>query len=248
MIRHPFASLIVSATALMMACGDVPLPVKTRFALCLDPTVSNGQWVDGVLDQLQAVIPEDSEMPVWFVDQDLVAKSGPVLLNFPFDDRQKTRKRHEAKVIEDFGKLKKEYQARWEAAHTSQGTKVPTSCLFTTLQQLSRYLRERTDDQRRTYLVVASDLLEACSEWGAKVNLENQSAANFVLPDSAKSSIDLSRIVATVVIVARSPRISTPAAEDALTKRWTEVFHELKAENVWLVRDVAAVRSRLAGQ
>src|SRR3954467_2363661 len=165
-----FASAIASGTAESGKTQGV------RVGLIVDPTVFQSSEVLK-FDELRAAlghflenpesIAEGTEIDVWIVGLGSLASSGPDLRKeFAFDGGA-LASAHPNKV-KDWIKngLSPMLEKSWRTAHATAAGSSARSCILTSLYRAATYFGER-HVQKSTILLVLSDFLEVCDEWGS---------------------------------------------------------------------------------
>jgi hypothetical protein len=237
-----FLAFVAAACDGSRADGKSPIVDVRPHRLCLvlDPTVQEPEWAHRVIDSLINRMGEGTHAIVWMVRTGAVAGAAPTLFEFPFDPHRRL-----SDVSEAAKKAKAEiwntFQQHGKAA--SAASRVPQSCVLTSLYQLSQYLRERDDAAKvDTDLVVASDLLEACSEWGTAINLERTLLQETtVLTPEVRKAVSLRTVKTTTLIRAPHRSVDTPGEAEHIRALWENGLRELGAGEPRVVTDIDAV-------
>ena len=158
------------------ASAAIERPISvTRWVLVLDPTTDKHQAIDEVVEALPSWVRANDELTVRFVQAQAVAKGEPIVKRYHLDRTDKSWKEtHEKKVAKDAEEILKKFTELSTDFHAPENVHEPKSCIVTALAEASRYIAKASTTQP-TRLVVVSDLLEVCSEWG-NVNLERRFA------------------------------------------------------------------------
>jgi hypothetical protein len=233
---------------LTSACRRDERPaVKTinpyRLLLVLDPTVADLAWSHQLIDVLMDRLGEDSRVMTWTISTGAVGHSSGEEFLIPFNPNVKIADLSEVERVSE--RLHTRFTQHWDAVHQgASGVKVPRSCILTSLYQVSRYLKDNGDLGRvDTDLVIASDLLEACADWGTLVNLERDLLqSKTVLTQEAKAAISLTGVRGTWAVRANSQVADTPSEVERLTELWTRALSELGASTPNVIDDPNAIK------
>jgi hypothetical protein len=236
---------ILSAAVVALACGGggahepegtrapVPPPnpqasrsgtAGTRLILIYDPTaylhadttVVNRQ-VFGPLKRFVTELP-----PRTIVDFYIVAKDG---MNRPldeqatlaFDPREPNLNAHKRRAAAAADRLSAQGMEQW--ASTRQRLQQPASCILSTLRRTRASLEQAALANEKVAIVLVSDLLEVCDDFG-RFNFEAAIPDSFGrLPDR----VDLSRVNAIHIVELEHPSVSDVGAATRLDSVWVRL-------------------------
>jgi hypothetical protein len=213
-----------------------------RLLVLLDPTVADAAWGVDVIANLMGRIGENSQVIVWTVTTGAIADSHHDDLWVQFDPKKRLLDLSEVATFRQ--QLAATFKQRWDALHgDAVHGRIPRSCILTSLYQASRSLEDRQDTEAfDTDLVIASDLLEACGDWGPPVNLERGLlAAKTLVPPHGKTGISLAGVKRVWAVRANSPVVDTPLEAEHLRGLWTSALTGLGAISPKVVDDPTAI-------
>lgn len=237
---------ILGAAAVALACGgggapeprgtptSAPPPAArvvnstaggTRLVLIYDPTAylyaDSARVSQQVLGPLRAFV---SQLPRGntVVDFYIVAKDG---MNRPpdrqdtlrFNGRESTDRAHKARASAIAERLSAHGMEQWAAAR--RRVKEPASCILSTLRRTRASLEQAAAANEKVAIVLVSDLLEVCDDFG-RLNFEG------TIPDSLgplPDRVDLSRVNAIHIVGLEHPRISNVGAATRLDSVWVRL-------------------------
>ena len=233
---------ILSAAAVLLACGgdDAPRPGAssdpsgapakrpdtggTRLVLIYDPTAY--LHVDTSLVKRQlfeplkgfiAGLPRNTSVDFYIVSQDGFKRPADMEEALPFEGREPNERLHKQRAIALGDSLMAAGMARWEAAR--QHTRQPASCILSTLRRASASLERAASANERVAIVLVSDLLEVCDDFG-NFNLEK------VIPDSfgpLPDRVELSDIDAIHIVELDHPSVTDVNAATKLDSLWVRL-------------------------
>ena len=225
------------ATAAVAAMESGKAPSVHRLGLIVDPTVfqsSESAKFDelrsslGHLLESPRSIPEGTEVVVWIVGPESLANAGPDLrkeftfaANAPASSHMKNVKNWFDNT------LSVRLDKSWQSAHEKGSGTTARSCILTSLYRAATYFTERPDS-KNTNLIILSDFLEVCNEWGAFVNLEQQPFATVGTSlKKAQELIQFKNTNSIMGVLIPSKQTQTPMRQNDLKKTWVEVFRRL---------------------
>ncbi len=230
--------------ALLAACapGDsraaAPM-ARQQVAIVLDPTVFEngdvaraGQMVDSIAQSLRT--PENVDISAWFIREKMVADPGPTLKESFYLDTSKFsgKKAHDEAVTSWLqAKLKPKYLDAWRAAHDNRNARTPATCIVTSLYEVTHYAAQLPSNDPVSVLL-ATDLLEVCSDW-TRINFEEDVAAKSLrassspVTQSAVESVNLARLNRLVVFHAGSSYVTRADDVEMLHAIWRSAFTRL---------------------
>lgn len=237
---------ILSAAVVLFACGgdDMPKPGAladtatsqpgspakrpgsggTRLVLIYDPTAYLHADPSLVKRQLFeplkgfiAGLPRNTSIDFYIVSQDGLKRPADVEAALPFEGREPNKRLHEQRAIALGDSLATVGIARWEAAR--QHTKQPASCILSTLRRARASLERAASANERVAIVLVSDLLEVCDDFG-NFNLEK------VIPDSfgpLPDRVELSDVDAIHIVELDHPSVTDVTATTKLDSLWVRL-------------------------
>ena len=253
-MKYWHSRLLVAICLLLQGCGGSTASTSTdavatfsryRLIIVQDPTVATRDWLGLGFKHLAAQIPEDSEVVVFTVDSGMIAGTPPSVYKFDFIDNAANESLHHGLVETAFQTAAGEYEDLWDKFHNVRVARQPRSCILTALSQARRYLEEHNQsDKRVTDLVLASDLLEVCDEWGATTNLEQRlmSTSALWIGDST-ARFTLRDINHVYVVRALHPLINKPAMLDQVNSIWSKTLQDigLSAKQFYIGESFSAI-------
>jgi hypothetical protein len=235
--RVILAGAALAVLALSRVEGSDTASSDRRVGLIIDPTVfrasESAQFDDltnalGQLLESPQSVPEGAEVDVWIVGLGSLANSGPdVHKEFTFAPNALATAH--PKNLKDWitKTLSPKLKESWHAAHSTAGASSPRSCILTSLYRAATYFNEHRDS-KTTSLVVISDFLEVCDEWGPKVNLEQQPATTIATSATqAQTAIQFKNTKSITAILLPSQQTQTPLKQIAVRNAWIDVFRRL---------------------
>ncbi|WP_029898041.1 hypothetical protein [Desulfohalovibrio reitneri] len=182
-------------------------------------------------------LPERSRVVVWTVDQALCNARPACRAELGFDRSIGGAEQHRDKLSSLFAELEPDLMSAWDTQHSREKWTDPVSCLITSLHEAANRLHSGdVPPGRSNTLVVVSDMLEACDEWGAEdrtVNLERGL-------ERARARLDWGEIDAYMakldvfdkIIIMRVPshRVTDPGELARLKDFWERVLANAGAD------------------
>jgi hypothetical protein len=246
--RRSLATILalLSAAFVMPACGgggapapegtpNTPAPPPgphanhsvtggTRLILIYDPTaylhadstLLNRQVFDP-LKRFVRELPRNTTIDFYIVAQDGMNRPPDQRETLPFVGRESNERAHRSRAGAAAERLSAAGMERWGAAR--QRLQQPASCVLSTLRRTRASLEEAAVASERVAMVLVSDLLEVCDDFG-KFNFEQAVPDSFGrLPDR----VDLSPIDAIHIVELEHPRISDVGVATRLDSVWVRL-------------------------
>lgn len=202
------------------------------FVLVFDPTVfepadreSLDLWMDKLKTYLQS-IPQKATVAV-FVMGEGMAQAIPEEQYFAPNVEYGGEKKHGQAVEAYFQELTRKLEGAWETAHTDERIKVPTSCIVSSLVGVEKYLKRfpAEADNYEISLVLLSDMVESCGDWGTLISFE-RGLAEIEKMGTVEAGVDLSRLANVIVIQLPSRFGMTPAENQRIGSFWESYLVE----------------------
>lgn len=198
------------------------------FFLLVDPTLyapEQRELLASNLDELKRLfsnLPENSRVVVRLIQRQATYATPLAESHFSFDPSFAGAETHRRRLEREFNEVvRPRLERAWEDAHAPEGVTTLSSCLVTALFVVGRELEAHScsDQGVRCHLVVVSDMMEACNEWGRAVNLEKGpqglDALRTLLPE-----IDLAALCSITVVQLGNPRVVLPREQAAIEDFW----------------------------
>lgn len=212
---------------------DVASVKSQVFVFVFDPTVFEpdhrnelNRWLDRFEDFYRKIIPQDSRVAI-FVIGEAMAQATAEEKVFEFDPGINGGKQH-AQALESHSKEVRQFlTSAWEIAHGEEQVRKPTSCILSSLLAVQRYLDRfsQAEGEFEFSLVILSDMIESCTDWGGLISLERGIAGLGRLGE-VQSEIDLARLSSVVVIQLPSRFGTTPLENQQIHSFWQSLLQE----------------------
>ena len=103
-------------------------------------------------------------------------------------------------------------------------------------------LKDNDESGWRNELVIGSDLLEACSDWGQTINLERSlRETKSVLTSDAKKMITLTSVQKATVLRVNHSAVNMPIQAEHLRNLWHEALTTVGAQSVRVIEGPTAL-------
>ena len=222
-VREPQAERITltpppSAPANHAAAGG------TRVVLIYDPTAylhaDTSQLRRQIFDPMKKFVgelPRNTTVDYYIVAQDGMNRPPDEQAVLPFVGRESNDRPHKDRANAVAERLSGAGLVSWAAAR--QRLKQPASCILSTLRRTRASLDQAAIARERVAIVLVSDLLEVCDDFG-RFNFEQAVPDSFGrLPDR----VDLSSVDAIHCVELEHPRISDVNAATRLDSAWVRL-------------------------
>ena len=209
--------------------------IKNVVLLVFDPTVLNAMeaaelsaWLDR-LGRFYLAIPEDSSVALFLVGKGVAQKPPVVEQYFGVDTEFEGEKRHVQDLKSGWATIRSQLEASWKRAHQEGQVKLPSSCIISSLYAAKNYIARYSNakSRYRFFLVVVSDMIESCDEWGRMVSVERGTAE---LDHLRGISVDLSAMDEVTVVQVPNHYLVTPVENDAINVFWRSFFERSKVK------------------
>jgi hypothetical protein len=193
----------------------------TRVVLIYDPTAYLHadtslvtQQVFEPLKQFVAGLPRNTIVDSYIVAQDGLNRPPDRQDTLPFVGRESNANAHKRRAMKAAEQLSAQGMEKWAAAR--QRVKQPASCILSTLRRTRASLEQAAIARERVAIVLVSDLLEVCDDFG-RFNFEVAIPDSFgPLPDR----VDFSQVDAVHIVGLEHPRITDVSAATRLDSVW----------------------------
>lgn len=222
-VREPQAERITltpppSAPANHAAAGG------TRVVLIYDPTAYLHadtsvvkRQVFGPMKKFVSELPRSTTVDFYIVAQDGMNRAPDDQATLPFVGQESNENAHKRRANVVAEQLSAAGMEGWAAAR--QGVQRPASCILSTLRRARASLEQAAIARERVAIVLVSDLLEVCDDFG-RFNFEQAVPDSFGrLPDR----VDLSSIDAIHFVELEHPRITDVDAATRLDSTWVRL-------------------------
>lgn len=226
--------------AFIPGCGRVPAEVGAESTteravsssvvfLLFDPTIyglDDYQKLEATLDETQRLflgLPENTRVVVRLIEPRALQSAPTAELLFRFDPGFGGQRIHVDHLERDYeAVVRPRLLQAWKETHESGRITELSSCVISTLFLVGRELGTYSCNSAAVscYMVVISDMLEACNEWGAPINLERGPAELTELSELDISEIDLSPLCSAIVVQVGSPRVTMPREIASIEDFW----------------------------
>lgn len=237
---------ILSAAVVLLACGGEVAPQPgalsdtstsqrkspvnrpgnggTRLVLIYDPTAYLHADSSLVRRQLFeplkgfiAGLPRNTSIDFYIVSQDGLKRPADLEEALPFFGREPNGRLHTQRATALGERLAAAGIARWEESR--QHTRQPASCILSTLRRTRASLERAASANERVAIVLVSDLLEVCDDFG-NFNLERAIPDSFgPLPDR----VELSEVDAIHIVELDHPSVADVDATTKLDSVWVRL-------------------------
>lgn len=235
---------IVSLLVLLVFFSPISLTAQNQTAaqgnvifILFDPTILEGGDSNGLsvlmneLRNFYVKIPENTWVSVLIVEPGMIHKSPIYDRFFEFRREFGGGNLHQNALEKSFDELWPKLRERWNTEQESQKSPKPTSCIFSALHAVQRHINAYSSSKGHYdfYLLVISDMLESCSEWGSLINFE-RSVGELQKVDTEKITvnIDLSKIKKAIFIQVPHRKIVTPLENTQLEDFWKKFLSKVK--------------------
>ena len=203
---------------------SVVLLVFDPTILDLSETASLKEWLDG-LAEFYMTLPENSRIVVFLVDKGISQKSPLEDMTFGVNPEFQGEERHKKQLADHFAELRPRLEAAWKSAHAAEAIKKPTSCIASSLYASNKYLASyaHAKTKYRFFLVLVSDMMESCDEWGKPINIEKGTAE---LDHLRQVTVDLSQVSRAVVVQVPNHFLVTPVESESISAFWHSFFEK----------------------
>ncbi len=202
--------------------------IRNVVIILFDPTILNqgeNEKLDIILDEFKnfySLIPENTLVCSWIIKRKMFNESPTYRKEFFKDISYHGHKKHIDSLNKSSDFLIGIFKKFWEYSHTDSEINKPTSCLITSFYTAGKYLKHRyLSDKYRCYLLLISDMLEACNEWEKTINFEK----NLEEFHNLNPPIDLSTLVKVIFIKVSNSLINTPLKDYQLENIWRNLLH-----------------------
>jgi hypothetical protein len=234
---------ILGATVFVLACGGDGVPESagtanasppppagpgnhppaggTRLILVYDPTAYLHadtslvtQQVFEPLKRFVGGLPRNTIVDFYVVAQDGLNRPPDTQDTLPFVGRESNERPHKLRANAVAERLSGLGMERWAAAR--QRVRQPASCILSTLRRTRASREQAAAANERVAIVVVSDLLEVCDDFGT-FNFEVE------IPDSfgpLPARVDFSEVDAVHVVQLEHPSVSDVRAVTRLESAW----------------------------
>lgn len=162
-------------------------------------------------------LPRNTTVDFYIVAQDGMNRPPDEHATLPFVGRESNDRRHQGRAKEVAERLSAAGMESWAAAR--QRLQHPASCILSTLRRTRASLEQAAVARERVAIVLVSDLLEVCDDFGS-FNFEKAVPDSFGrLPDR----VDLSPVDAIHIVELEHPRISDVNAATRLDSAWVRL-------------------------
>lgn len=239
-----FGVILLGAAAL--ACGRHGVEAgsdstseSTVMFVVFDPTILAADDIAGLsetLDEMRRLflaVPENARVVVRLVRPGTLQSPPLFERYFQFETSFAGEETHASGVREAFdGELRPLLQAAWTDAHKPQAVTRLSSCLLTALFVVGREQSTYSclSPQVHCHLLLISDMLEACQEWGEPINLERGPAELSRLENLEMEKVDLSHLCSATVVQVPSPRVTMPGEVASIERFWGQRLVEFGLE------------------
>jgi hypothetical protein len=172
------------------------------------------QQVFDPLKRMVGELPRNTVIDFYIVAQDGMNRPPDRQDALRFVGRESNARPHQRRASTVAERLSAQGLEKWAAAR--QRVKQPASCILSTLRRTRASLEQAAVANERVAIVLVSDLLEVCDDFG-RFNFERAIPDSFGrLPDR----VDFSQVDAVHIVRLEHPRISTVAAATRLDSVW----------------------------
>jgi len=191
------------------------------------------EWLDRFAE-FYKTLPENSHVVLFLVDKGISQKSPLDDTTFGVDREFGGEQRHKKILEEHFTKLRPRLESAWRSAHTADAVNHPTSCIASSLYAANKYLESYSHAkvQYRFFLVLVSDMMESCDEWGRPINLEKGTAE---LDHLRQVSLNLSELNRAIVVQVPNHFLVTPIESEAISAFWHSFFERASVKPQTLI-------------
>lgn len=224
--------LLLAALALLPGCGGrgQTQTVKPQVhVLVFDPTVfepGEGEelkkWMEGLSNYLKRKLPQRSQVIVFVVGEGMVKP--PEVKYFEPRVEHGGEKKHKADVELYLQELTGRLEGAWRKAHEEAQVKIPASCIVSSLAAVERSLGVFPKSSEVS-LVLLSDMVESCDDWGGLISFE-RGAAEIEKLKRVKTGVTLSRLSRVTVVQLPSRFAMTPEEVRMIESFWKSFFVE----------------------
>lgn len=222
-----------------------PLPANRRLVMIFDPTVLAGENAqrlgpDVLLPMHSAVakLPGRTSLDFYVVGENRIG-GGPEVTGALAGVRTPAEKAAQADSANRLG----EAVARFAQASAQEIRSAPTksaTCVLTAIRRSRPSLAHASaagDQRERVALVIVSDLMEACDDFG-RMNFEASIPDRF---PELQDSVDLSHVESVHILKVAHPAITDVAADRRLESAWRELLQRwgVPTERIFIAPSIA---------
>ena len=242
--RRSLATIVAtpSAAVVLLACGGggVREPESTqahhsgaggtRLVLIYDPTAYLhadtslvAEQVFGPLKRFVGELPRKTTLDFYIVAKDGMNRPADKQDTLPFLGRESSERPHKGRANAVAERLSAQGMGEWAAAR--QRLQQPASCILSTLRRTRASLEQAAVANERVAIVLVSDLLEVCDDFG-RFNFEQAIPDSFgPLPDR----VDFSRVDEFHIVRLEHPRVADVGAATRLDSVWVRLVRSWNA-------------------
>lgn len=175
------------------------------------------QQVFGPLKRFVSELPRNMTVDFYIVAKDGMNRPPDRQDTLPFYGRESNARAHKGRASAVAERLSAQGMEQWAAAR--QRLQQPASCILSTLRRTRASLEQAAVANERIAIVLVSDLLEVCDDFG-RFNFEQAIPDSFgPLPDR----VDLTRVHAIHIVRLEHPRISNVEVATRLDSVWVRL-------------------------
>jgi len=173
----------------------------------------------------------DTKVVLFFVDTETVFSRPPVEEKLVGDVSTEWQRKQREEINRLADKLISEIRRKWQEVHAAPER--PRTCIASTMARVREYARSRSTAIDEIWIVMVSDLLEVCGEWGKDINMEKDirdiSALREVL-QREKVFFHFGSLRELVIIQVENEMIGSPLDNRTLRSGWLELFKAVGIE------------------